>query len=290
MNTRSMIPTRFAILSHPSLPRAIQESYKVQQYLKDRKLDVMNGMLGDAAYHTQILESARDVVIVLGGDGAMLHAGRICAEADIPLLGINFGRFGFLIDVQPNVWRSNIRKLLAGDYHYEQRMMLNVDLWRGKNRMSHWQVLNEAVVCREYQVKPLHLSASVDGIPLTTYVADGLIASTPTGSTAYALAAGGPIMPPELRNILLVPVAPHLSVNQAIILSEGAHVSITVTNDHPAVLSVDGQDPVQIQKNDRVEVYAGEHSVRFIRFQDPGYFYRNLMSHMEQNPATGKHR
>lgn len=253
-------------------------------------MDVLNGMLDDIAYHKQILASNRDMVIVLGGDGAMLHAGRICAEADIPLLGINFGRFGFLIDVQPNVWRSSLRKLLAGDYHYEERMMLNVDLWRGKNRISNWQVLNEAVVCRQYQVKPLHLSASVDGIPLTTYVADGLIASTPTGSTAYALAAGGPIMPPELRNILLVPVAPHLSVNQAIILSEGAHVSISVTNDHPAVLSVDGQDPVLLKKSDRVEVYAGDHSVRFIRFQDAGYFYRNLMSHMEQNPATGKHR
>lgn len=290
MNTRSTIPTRFAILVHPSLPKAIQESLKVQHYLQDRGLDVMNGMLNDSAYHDQILTSNRDVVIVLGGDGAMLHAGRICAEADIPLLGINFGRFGFLIEIQPNTWRSHVRKLLTGEYYYEERMMLNVEHWRGKNRLSVWQVLNEAVVCRQYQVKPLHLSASVDGIPLTTYVADGLIASTPTGSTAYALAAGGPIMPPELRNILLVPVAPHLSVNQAIILSEGAHVSITVSNDHPAVLSVDGQDPIAMQKSDRVDVYAGEHSVRFIRFQDAGYFYRNLMSHMEQNPATGKHR
>ena len=151
-------------------------------------------------------------------------------------------------------------------------------------------MLNEVVVCRGQLVKPLHISAFVDGEFLTTYVADGLIAATPTGSTAYALAAGGPILPPELRNILLVPVAPHLSVDRAIILSEGARVSITAQSDHQAVLSVDGQNPILMENQDRVDVYSGEHSLRFIRFFDAGYFYRSLMSHMEQNPATGNTR
>jgi len=151
-------------------------------------------------------------------------------------------------------------------------------------------VLNEIVVSRGHIVRPVHLVTYVDQRYLTTYVADGLIASTATGSTAYALAAGGPILPPELRNILLVPVAPHLSIDRAIILSEGSSVSIMVSTDHQAVLSPDGQVPIGLADGDRVEAYASDHTIRFLRFQDPGYFYRNLTPHMSQNPSTGNSR
>jgi NAD+ kinase len=290
MNKQPTIPGSAAILAHPSLPKAVQEMTKVEQYLVKKGLKVQAGLLNDEPLRRRIRQAEFDLVIVLGGDGAMLHAGRICADADIPLLGINFGRFGFLIDVQHSSWKSSLKRLLAGDFRFESRMMLCAELWRGKNKIQDWEVLNEVVVCRGQLVKPLQLSAYIDGNLLTTYVADGLIAATPTGSTAYALAAGGPIMPPELRNILLVPVAPHLSVDQAIILPEGSHVSISVISSHPAVLSVDGQDPVLIQKGDRVDVSTGHFSVRFVRFQDPDYFYKNLMYHMEQNPITGIHR
>ena len=152
--------------------------------------------------------------------------------------------------------------------------------------MGEWQVLNEVVVSRGEIVRPVHLNASVDGRFLTTYVADGLIASTSTGSTAYALAAGGPILPPELRNILLVPVAPHLSIDRAIVLAEGSTVSITVQTDHQAVISIDGQAPIQLEDGDRVDAQASDHTVQFVRIQDPGYFYRNLTPHMYNNPAT----
>ena len=117
-----------------------------------------------------------------------------------------------------------------------------------------------------------------------------MIASTATGSTAYALAAGGPILPPELRNILIFAVAPHLSVDRAVVLPEGATVSITVHTDHQAVLSSDGQPPVEMNDGDRVDAYASEHSVKFIRFQEPDYFYRNLTLHMSQNPSTSNSR
>jgi NAD+ kinase len=132
----------------------------------------------------------------------------------------------------------------------------------------------------------VHLAASVDGRLLTTYVADGLIAATPTGSTAYALAAGGPILPPVLRNILLVPIAPHLSVDRAVVLSEGSSVSITVKSDN-AILSVDGQIPIGLAEDDRVDVRSAEYTAQFVRFGDPGYFYRNLTAHMNQNSSIG---
>jgi NAD+ kinase len=134
------------------------------------------------------------------------------------------------------------------------------------------------------------MDTTVDERFLATYVADGLIASTPTGSTAYALAAGGPILPPEMRSILLVPIAPHLSIDRAIVLAEGSSVSITVHTEHQAVLSIDGLSPIDLADGDCVNVCAGVHNLKFVRFQDPGYFYRNLTPHMSQNPSTGNSR
>jgi NAD+ kinase len=194
------------------------------------------------------------------------------------------------MEVRQGQWREFIPRLLAGDYWLEKRMMLTAELWRGDTCLGSWDVLNEVVVGRGQFVRPVQLTAEVDGRILTTYVADSLIAATPTGSTAYALAAGGPILPPELRNILLVAVAPHLSIDRAIVLAEGSSVVIRVHTDHDAVLCADGQTPVNLVDQDRVQVQASQHTVKFVRFQDPGYFYRNLTPHMSQNPSTNTHR
>jgi NAD+ kinase len=164
-------------------------------------------------------------------------------------------------------------------------MLLLAQLWHADKLKQSWEVVNEVVVCRGQQVKPIRLHASVNGYPMASYVADGLIVSTPTGSTAYALAAGGAIMPPELRTMLIVPVAPHLSLDRAIILSEGSSVTITANTNHQAVLSADGQEAVILEKDDFVKVEASQRNVTFIRFHDPGYFYRNLNRYIEQNPS-----
>jgi NAD+ kinase len=216
----------------------------------------------------------------------MLRAGHLGGQAGIPILGINLGRFGFLTEVNQDQWRNVLPEIIAGRYWIERRMMLCAEHWRAENLLGKWEVLNEIVVSRGQLVRPVHLAADVDGRYLTTYVADGLIAATATGSTAYALAAGGPILPPELRNIMLVAVAPHLSIDRAIVLAEGSKVSIRILTDQHAVLSPDGQLPINLQDGDRVDAFAGEHTVQFIRIQDPGYFYRNLTPHMSQNPST----
>jgi NAD+ kinase len=166
-------------------------------------------------------------------------------------------------------------------------MMLCAEQFRGGRSLGVWHVVNEVFVGRGRTVRPVRLEASVDGRYLTTFVADGLIASTPTGSTAYALAVGGPILPPELRNILIVPVAPHLSIDRAIVLAEGASVSIVIHSTHEAVFSGDGQAPIDLEDGDCIKVRAGDNTLQFVRFQDPGYFYRNLTPHMNQNPSAG---
>jgi NAD+ kinase len=229
-----------------------------------------------------------DLFIALGGDGTMLRAGHLCGPLGIPVLGINLGRFGFLMEIKRLDWPSVMPLLLDGRYRLENRMMLRVEHLRGETSLGIWNVLNEVVVCRGQYVRPVRLKASVDGYTLATYVADGLIVSTATGSTAYALAVGGPIMPPDLRNIMIVAVAPHLSVDRAIILSEGSVVTVTVNTNHQAVMSVDGQFPITMDDGDTVRVESLPQMARFVRFRDYGYFYRNLTTYMEQNPSAGE--
>ena len=282
--------TRIVVTAHPKLPEAIEEAQKVIADLSDRGVQSEYGLLYDEELNRKVNSGAFDLMIALGGDGTMLRAGHLCGPAEIPILGINLGRFGFLMDTRQNQWREAVPRLLDGDYWLERRMMLSVEHCRSGNTISRWDVLNEVVIGRGQMVRPVHLVTEVDGRYLTTYVADALIASTPTGSTAYALAAGGPILPPELRNILLVAVAPHLSIDRAIVLAEGSSVTIMVYSDHQAVFSADGQVPVGLADGDRVCVRASEHTAQFIRFQDPGYFYRNLTPHMNQNPSTGGYR
>lgn len=236
----------------------------------------------------QVISSGKvEVLIALGGDGTMLNASNLCARAGVSILGINMGSIGFLMELQRTDWDEYLPRLLKGEYRREERMLLKASHYRAEEKLGDWEVVNEVVVCRGQMVKPIRLHASVNGYPMASYVADGLIAATATGSTAYALAAGGAILPPELRNILIVAVAPHLSMDRAIILAEGSSVTITVNTTHQAVLSADGRAPVTLEDDDQVRVEASQRNVTFIRFHDPGYFYRNLNRYMEQNPSSG---
>jgi NAD+ kinase len=275
------------IASHPRIPDAIQTATQIASFINSKGLEVQYGFLKENKIQTLIKNQSTDLLIALGGDGTMLRAGHVCAPHDVPIFGINLGKFGFLTEIKHDQWEDALPQLLGNDFWFERRMMLRAEHYRGNEKLGGWIVLNEVVISRGQIVRPVHLDTSVDGRYLTTYVADGLIAATPTGSTAYALAVGGPILPPELRNILLVPVAPHLSIDRAIVLAEGSSVSITVHTEHQAVISIDGHHPIELVNGDSVNVRASKHTVRFVRIQDPGYFYRNLTPHMNRNPSIG---
>ena len=291
MEQKKLDLRNIVVLTQPQLKESDRVAEEISQFLQERGIHASHGFLYDEDMRRRAKAKEFDLIIALGGDGTMLRAGHLGGPCNIPILGINLGHFGFLTEVRLDEWREILPLLLMGDYWIEHRMMLCAEQWRADELLGSWDVLNEVVISRGEIVRPLHITTHVDGRLLTTYVADGLIASTPTGSTAYALAAGGPILPPELRNILIVPVAPHLSLDRAIVLAEGSSISITVKTDHQAVLSVDGQTPIGLADEDRVVAYAGDHTVKFIRFQDPGYFYRNLTSHMNQNPTiVNNHR
>jgi len=283
------LPQHPVVTAYPKMPAAFAEAEAIAAYLNEKGVDAPCGSLYDEVLRKRIKQGDFDMLIAVGGDGTMLRAGHLCAPSGIPILGINLGRLGFLIQVQSNEWRDMLERLFKGDAWIENRMMLRVKHLRAGEMVGSWHALNEAVVGRGQYLRPVKLAANADGHLLTTYIADGLIAATPTGSTAYALAAGGPILPPELRNILIVPIAPHLSVDRAVVLAEGSSISIDVKSEN-AVLSVDGALPTGLAEDDRVEIHAAEYTVQFVRFGDPGYFYRNLTAHMNQNPAIGMTR
>ena len=275
----SFVPKKPVIVTYPRVPDSHAEADLIAEFLKAKGFDAPYGSIYDEELRTRVKNNEFDVLIAVGGDGTMLRAGHLCAPCGVPILGINLGRLGFLIQIERGEWREMLERLFKGEAWIEYRMMLYVRHIRAGEMLGSWHALNEAVVSRGQNQRPVHLSASVDGRLLTSYVCDGLIASTATGSTAYALAAGGPILPPELRNILLVPIAPHLSVDRGVVLSEGSSVSIMVKGEN-TVLSVDGQAPMPLAEEDRVDIKAAEYTAQFVRFGDPGYFYRNLNAHM----------
>jgi NAD+ kinase len=278
-------PRRFLILYHAQADRAADLAEDIAAYLTGQpQVQVAHACLEEA--EVSALVGRYDLVIALGGDGTMLRAGRLAAPGGVPVLGINLGRLGFLTEVQPTEWPDVLARVLRGDFWIEDRMMLRVEHLRGPECLGVYEALNEVVVGRGALSHPVRLSTLIDGGEITTYLADGLIVATPTGSTAYALAAGGPILPPELRNILLIAIAPHLSVDRAIVLAQGSTVEVVAHSEHEMHLTPDGELGAQLEDGDRVRVRMSEHLARFARVRPSSYFYTTLMARMTRNPSV----
>ena len=219
-----------------------------------------------------------DLLITLGGDGTILRTSRMAVPYGIPILGVKLGRLGFLAEIQPERWQKSLTQLLEHRYWLEERMLLQVRVVRdGQTLADIPDALNDAVVGRGSLARLVRVATYLDDGYLTTYVADGVIVSTPTGSTAYALAVGGPILPPELKNILLLPIAPHLSMDRSVVLGQGATVRLQVKTDHRAILTIDGQIEIELFDSDEVVVTVSPNTSRFVRLRDRHYFYQSLM-------------
>lgn len=280
------LPKRIALLHRPIVDASLGLAQEMAAHLTGLGMEAEAVSIENPALKDRLPEM--DMVAALGGDGTVLRAGIMCAPGSVPVLGVNLGRLGFLAEVQPGDWKGALARILVGDYWVEERMMLRTEHKRDGEILATFDVLNETVVSRGALARPIRLQAMIDDDELTTYVADGLIIATATGSTAYALAVGGPILPPELKNILIVPIAPHLCIERAIVLSHGATLEIVVRTDHQAILSGDGQVEIALSDGDHIVVRMSPHVTRFVRVQDPEYFYRQLNSRMSQNPSAGK--
>ena len=281
------------VLAHPFRPATTPLAEEIAASLDARGLNCWV-RTGDAVNLRHDVAPETDLVVAIGGDGAMLRAARLCAPFGVPVLGINVGRLGFLTEVRgPRRWPNALERLLAGDYWIEQRMMLGYEARRGDALICQGDALNDVVIGRGEAPATLWLETYIDRGWTTTYVADGLIIASPTGSTAYALAAGGPILPPELRSILVVPVAPHLSMDRPIVVAEGAVIDVFVSEENRTglALAADGIVAAALEIGDRVTVQASKYVSQFIRLRERTYFYRSLLDRLEpRHPSRQRPR
>lgn len=215
-----------------------------------------------------------DLVICCGGDGTVLRAARAVAPHPVRLLGVNLGRIGFLTEITPATLFERLEDILASGGRTETRAMIEIETSRsGGGVPERHLALNDAVVGRAALGRTVQLSVRAAGTTIGSYRADGVIVATATGSTAYSLSVGGPILHPESREIIVTPVAPHLAPANSVVLPAGTRVEVEIAADQRAIVSVDGQPDTQLAGRDVVRVYTSEHSARFLRLGPEGEFY-----------------
>ena len=219
---------------------------------------------------------AADLVVSLGGDGTMLHAVELIDGGPVPLLGVNFGRLGYLTEIEVDEIRDALERFARGErdggWTLDRRMMLAVDVVDADDRVvESWRALNEAVVEKRESGHTVHLRLRIDGDPFTSYAADGMIVSTPTGSTAYSLSARGPIVSPKHRALLVTPVAPHMLFDRSLVLDPAESVEIEVIDDRDASLAIDGRAVCRLRPGSIVRCRPSDVTANFVRFGEHRY-------------------
>lgn len=270
---------QIGILHHPKVAASQPLAQAIEQWLKTRQINVWQTSSYDDRQLTELVPNA-DMLIVLGGDGSLLRAARYSSVSRVPIFGINLGRVGFLSEAQPDEWQEKLEKVISGDCWVENRLMLSARIQRNGRILHTFSVLNDVVVGRGRQARVVRFQLHVDDDHVTDYTADALIVATPTGSTAYSMAAGGPLLPPQLPNFVVVPVAPHLTFDRAIIFHEQVEIAITVKMDHQAYLTPDGTDGILLENEDVVLITKSQNDCQFARVESRGYFYRRLMGRL----------
>ncbi|KAF1018749.1 MAG: NAD kinase [Paracidovorax wautersii] len=218
-----------------------------------------------------------DVALVVGGDGTMLGIGRQLARYDVPLIGINQGRLGFVTDIALKDYRASLPPMLAGAYDEDTRGLLHAEVWRGGERVFDALAMNDVVVYRGAASGMVELRVEVDGRFVANHRADGLIVATSTGSTAYALSAGGPLLHPRVAGWVLAPIAPHMLSNRPIVLSDRSEVTLEVVAGRDASASFDMQSLAALEHGDRIIVRRATHEVRFLH--PVGWSYFDTLRH-----------
>lgn len=268
-----------AVFYNSSIPEAAPLAGEIRDWLVEKDIDVWLGETSQRAKLEQIIDGL-GLIVVLGGDGTTLLGARIAAPHEVPIFGVNLGRVGFLSEATPTAWQGKLGSVIRGEFWIEKRLMLSAAITRDDRPIAVLSALNDIVVSRGSMVRVVRFHLFVDGDHVITYTADGLIAATPTGSTAYSMAAGGPLLPPRLQNFLVLPVAPHLSFERPIVFHQEAKIKIRVEMEHEAIATADGQDAIDLQSGD--EVTIGKHTCEshFARVDEPSYFYHRLMQHL----------
>jgi NAD+ kinase len=266
---------KIGILYHPKVVATRRKAGELAKLLKTQGFTVWECSAWETEKACALLKGT-DLLLTVGGDGTILRAVQAVIPGRTAITGINLGKLGFLTELDADEAPEKLPLLLAGKGWTDVRTMLRAELTSPEKKPEIFHALNDIVVARGEVVRLIHIKASIDGQPLTAYKTDGLIIATATGSTAYALAARGPIIYPQSRDFLLVPVAPHLSLPYPLVLPETATITLRVETYHQGLLSVDGHINLPLFGGDTVTVRRSPHVARFLRLRPRNEFYHFL--------------
>ncbi len=260
------VPKRVGIIHKISSAEASETALFVAQFLQSKGVDVVTD-------EDEVGRSA-DLVVVLGGDGTLIHAASVLAGRPAPILGVNMGGLGFMTEVPQSGLYGALELVLAGKAKVSERMKLRVHLHKGgtSERTLDEEVLNDVVISKSALSRMAELDTRCSGNFVTTYKADGVIVATPTGSTAYSLAANGPIIYPTMRGVIIAPICPHTLTQRPLVVSDDENIEIILMNDVEVYLTLDGQKGVPLARGDRVQVKQSYNRVLLVRNPNIDFF------------------
>lgn len=287
-----------ALIGKYRSPEVAESLRALAAFLRERGVRVMiedgtaqsvgvDGLDGFEVGSYETIGEEADVAIVVGGDGTMLHSARRLAEAQVPLVGVNQGRLGFMTDIAFDEMIPRMEDLLAGRFTAEQRFLLEAEVVRDGERLFHTQALNDVVLNKGELGRMIEMKVEVDGEFLYVLRADGMIVATPTGSTAYALSANGPILQPAIAGIAIVPLCPHALSNRPITISDQSRVELTLVPPHDGRVHFDGQSRFDARAGDSVRI--GRSSLSVTLLHPPGYSYFAMLREKLHWSAAPKH-
>jgi NAD+ kinase len=267
------------ILTKPKFPDVKHILTDLVAWLRERKKEVVfdaktAALVGESAsYQKTQIATRSDMVLVLGGDGTMLSAARLLEERAVPILGVNMGGLGFLTEITLDQLYPALEKVFAQEFMVEERLMLRADIHRHGEHVAKATVLNDVVVSKGTLARMIEIQILIDGQFVTRLRGDGLIVSTPTGSTAYSLSAGGPIIHPTVQALILTPICPHTLTHRPLLVPRSVALEVTLTSQvEGAMATFDGQVGVALVQGDTVAVAVSEHRTQLIRLPDRTYY------------------
>jgi len=270
---------RIGIIGKTNTDKAFEIAKDLSEWFNERGVEVIfEQEIGKKIRRRKSVPAAEipelvDIILVFGGDGTFLGVSRLACEHGTPILGINLGGLGFLTEITVDEIYPMMERILSGDYEIEDRQMLRTTVRRGRAGAKHYEVLNDVVINKEAVARIIDLEIYIEGSHVTTYKADGIILSTPTGSTAYSLSAGGPIVHPALPVTIITPICPHTLTNRPLVVSNEMKVEIKITTQEPdTYLTLDGQIGIRLKTGDVIEVRKSDTVVKLIKSPFRDYF------------------
>jgi NAD+ kinase len=274
---------RLGLLYHPYKERAIALAREWSDEIIARGAPTpLVGSAWDETAASTICGTV-DLALTLGGDGTLMRAVRIASPCGVPSMGVKLGHVGFLSGFKPEEFSLQVDRLLEGKYWVEDRMMVRSQLIHKGEPKGSYEAVNDVVVSRGRLARVIRIQISIDGELLGNFAVDGSIIATATGSTAYSLAVGGPILAPAVRTLLLSLISPYLSPIHSLVLPEGARIAIRMNSPLGAMLTVDGQYDIEVEEGDTVETQASPHVARFAHLEERSHFYETLLNRLREN-------